>query len=48
MENREPNEVEWEEVWALAGIGQWSEVARHCESFFTHSKYGENAVQLQA
>tara|TARA_B100001123_G_scaffold439195_1_gene575587 strand:+ start:1465 stop:3507 length:2043 start_codon:yes stop_codon:yes gene_type:complete len=48
MEGGEAKEISWEEVLALAGIGQWSEVARHCESFVEHPVFGENAIQLQA
>ena len=48
MEDGEAKEIGWEEVLALAGIGQWSEVACHCERFVGHSKFGENAIQLQA
>ncbi len=48
MERGEAKEISWEEVLAFAGIGQWSEVARHCEKFIGHPNFGENAIQLQS
>ena len=48
MEGGEAKEMSWEEVLAFAGIGQWSEVARHCEKFIGHPNFGENAIQLQS
>ena len=48
MEGGEAKEISWEEVLALAGIGQWSEVACQCERFIGHPNFGENAIQLQS
>ena len=48
MEGGQAKEISWEEVLAFAGIGQWSEVAHHCEKFIGHPNFGENAIQLQS